>query len=51
MQKSVYRVRTQANLTGRIALDLFREAQAPARSLIIEALHQARAGPARPAAR
>ena len=43
MQRSVYRVRTEANLVGRIALDLFREAQAPDRTKIIAWLHQARA--------
>jgi hypothetical protein len=42
MQKSVYRVRTQSHVAGRIALDLFREAQAPDRSKIITWLHQAR---------
>jgi hypothetical protein len=43
MQKSVYRVRTQAHITGRIALDLFREAQAPGRTKITAWLHQKRA--------
>ena len=51
MQKTVYRVRTQANLNGRMALDLFREASALARGQIVSWLHQARAGPAQPAAR
>ncbi len=51
MQKTVYRVRTPANLTGRMALDLFREASALARSQIVYRLHQARAGPAQQAAR
>ena len=31
MQKTVYRVRTQATISGRIALDMFREAQGPSR--------------------
>ena len=43
MQKSVYRVRTQSHLAGRIALDLFREAQAPDRAKITAWLHQERA--------
>ena len=29
MQKTVYRVRTQATIRGRIALDMFRETQGP----------------------
>jgi Transposase len=51
MQKSVYRVRTHANLTRRMALDLFREASALDRGQITKWLHLARAGPARQAAR
>lgn len=43
MQKSVYRVRTPSHIAGRIALDLFREAQAPDRTKIIGWLHQERA--------
>jgi hypothetical protein len=43
MQQSVYRVRTLSHLAGRIALDLFREAQAPDRTKIIGWLHQVRA--------
>ena len=51
MQKSVYRVRTLATLTGRMALDLFRDAAALDRGQIIQWLHQARAGPANYTAR
>jgi hypothetical protein len=51
MQKTVYRVRTQAHVAGRIALDLFREAQSSARGLITRWLHLARAGPSRPITR
>jgi hypothetical protein len=51
MQKTVYRVRTQAHIAARIALDLFREAQASTRGLITRWLHLARARPARPVAR
>lgn len=51
MQNSVYRVRTQAQVTGRLALDLFREAYAPTRGRIVQWLHQTRAGPARTEAR
>jgi hypothetical protein len=43
MQKSVYRVRTQSHIARRIALDLFRDAQAPDRGKITTWLHQARA--------
>jgi len=44
MQKSVYRVRTKANLEGRMALDLQRERQAAERASTTETLHQDRAG-------
>jgi Transposase len=43
MQKSVYRVRTRLSLHRRMALDLLRETQAPARSHTTVTLHQARA--------
>lgn len=43
MQKSVYRVRIHRSLCGRIALDLLRETQAPARTRTTLALHAARA--------
>jgi hypothetical protein len=43
MQKSIYRVRTQAHIQGRIALDLWREAQAPPRRTTAGSLHRARA--------
>jgi hypothetical protein len=42
MQKTVYRVRTQATLQGRLALDLQREAQASQRQDTMATLHQAR---------
>jgi hypothetical protein len=43
MQKSIYRVRTQAHIQGRIALDLLRDAQAPPRHNTAGSLHRARA--------
>jgi hypothetical protein len=43
MQKSIYRVRTQAHIQGRIALDLLREAQAPPRRTTAGSLHRGRA--------
>ena len=42
MQKTIYRVRTQSTLEGRLALDLQRERQAEGRSATIEALHTVR---------
>jgi Transposase len=45
MQKSVYRVRSQVSLEGRIALDMIRESRAENRAQTIQALHQARRGP------
>lgn len=44
MQKSSYRVRTQAHIAERIALDLLRDARAPSRSRTLQLLHDARAG-------
>ena len=44
MQKSVYRVRTQAQIRARLALDMWREAQAEDRQQTLAALHRARAG-------
>src|SRR5262245_30310679 len=44
MQKSVYRVRTQAQISARLALDMWREAQAEGRQQTLAALHRARAG-------
>ena len=44
MQKAVYRVRTQATIRQRMALDMFREAQAPGRWQTTQTLHQARDG-------
>jgi hypothetical protein len=45
MQKTIYRVRTLAHVTERIALDLFREARAPSRAQTLRLLRQARAAP------
>lgn len=42
MQKTVYRVRTQATIRGRIALDMFREIQGPSRAETMKTLHHAR---------
>src|SRR5271157_4659737 len=42
MQKTVYRVRTRATISGRIALDMFREAQGHSREQTIKALHHNR---------
>ena len=44
MQKSVYRVRSQVTLEGRIALDMLRESRAENRARITQALHQTRRG-------
>jgi hypothetical protein len=43
MQKTVYRVRTQEHIQGRIALDMQRDAQAEGRTQTIGLLHQVRA--------
>jgi hypothetical protein len=45
MQKSVYRVRNQSCLEGRIALDMMRESRAEGRDQTLETLHRARRGP------
>jgi hypothetical protein len=42
MQKTIYRVRTQPTISGRIALDMFRDAQGPARTETMKTLHHAR---------
>jgi hypothetical protein len=42
MQKTVYRVRTQESLRGRLALDLQREEQASGRSATLSSLHEGR---------
>ena len=44
MQKSVYRVRNQSCLEGRIALDMIRESRAEGRAQTTKALHKARRG-------
>src|SRR5438128_8422991 len=43
-QKHVYRVRTQGQIRARLALDMWREAQAEGRQQTLTALHRARAG-------
>jgi hypothetical protein len=43
MQKTVYRVRTQKNMNGRIAMDMLRDSQKDDRSSTLKTLHQARA--------
>ena len=48
MQKTVYRVRTYANIVGRIALDMWREAFAQTRATALGLLHQARSAPNSP---
>lgn len=45
LQKTVYRVRTCAQIVARFALDLFREAALEPRTLTTQLLHQQRAGP------
>ena len=42
MQKTVYRVRTQPTISGRIALDMFRDAQRTSRAETMKTLHHAR---------
>jgi hypothetical protein len=44
MQKQVYRVRTQEQISTRLALDMWREAQAEGRQQTLTSLHHARAG-------
>jgi phage tail protein X len=44
MQKQVYRVRTQAQISARLALDMWREAHAEGRQHTLASLHRARAG-------
>lgn len=44
MQKSVYRVRSQVSLEGRIALDMMRESRAENRAQTLQTLHQTRRG-------
>ena len=45
MQKTIYRVRTQAHVSARIAMDMLRDAQGAARSQTLFALHAARRAP------
>ena len=42
MQKTVYRVRTQPTISGRIALDMFHDVQGPPRTETMTTLHHAR---------
>jgi hypothetical protein len=44
MQRNVYRVRTQAQISARLALDMWRAAQAEGRQQTLQTLHYARAG-------
>ena len=44
MQKQVYRVRTQVQICARLALDMWREAQAEGRQQTLASLHHARDG-------
>jgi Transposase len=44
MQKSIYSVRTQKQISARLALDMWREAQGEGRHQTLQALHEARAG-------
>jgi hypothetical protein len=44
MQSNVYRVRTQAQIRARLALDMWREAYAEGRQQTLQTLHDARAG-------
>jgi len=44
MPRSVYRVRTQAQIRARLALDMWREAHAEGRQHTLASLHRARAG-------
>jgi hypothetical protein len=50
IQKPVYRVRTQAQITARIALDMRRDAQASGRDAALDHLRHAQAGPSPAAA-
>ena len=43
-QRNVYRVRTQVQICARLALDMWREAQAEGRQQTLASLHRARAG-------
>jgi hypothetical protein len=44
MQNQVYRVRTQMQISARLALDMWREAQAEGRQQTLTSLHRVRAG-------
>jgi hypothetical protein len=44
MQSNVYRIRTQGQISARLALDMWREAQAEGRQQTLTSLHRARAG-------
>jgi hypothetical protein len=44
MQKTIYSVRTQAQISARLALDMWREAQGEGRHQTLQTLHEARAG-------
>src|SRR5207244_4982678 len=44
MQRNIYRVRTQAQISARLALDMWREAQGEGRQQTLHTLHETRAG-------
>jgi hypothetical protein len=44
MQSNVYRIRTQGQISARLALDMWREAHAEGRQQTLTSLHRARAG-------
>jgi hypothetical protein len=44
MQKTIYSVRTQAQISARLALDMWREAQGEGRHQTLQTLHEVRAG-------
>ena len=45
MQKTIYRVRTQAQIVGRLALDMLRDTLAQGRRATLQLLHQLRVAP------
>ncbi len=47
LQKTVYRVRSYAQIVARVALDLFRDAAQPPGATTLAQLHRQRAGPSR----
>ena len=45
MQKQVYRVRTRAQISARLALDMWQEAQGAGRHQTLHTLHEAQTSP------